>query len=293
MKRKNMFFRTAAALLSLALLCAPVSAAENGFAAKTNDFSKGHSEYSLFDIAVSIPDSWEYTLNNDLGRHEFNAPSGAMMFVAQFSQNERFSDEVSRGIAEYYFADVFEIEDSFLDEYEGDDYYGFVEDLLLSDDSGEYAAACLVVGGQGCAWLIGCVAPEDVDVDRDLTRIFDSLSFPDTVLREAVPDAPAAPAAPVDSADAQINSADIVMVTLANGREVPVRRTVKEGLDAYEEFMATYTAALSSGDLTTYFSLLAQLAEMEAKIDQMEDDLTDEELLYYLEVTTRVVQNMY
>ena len=83
---------------------------------------------------------------------------------------------------------------------------------------------------------------------------------------------------------------------LTSGREVQVRKSVKEALDAYETFMDGYKDAmtkLSNGNFSGYMTFMGEYTELAEKFDNMEDDLTEEESMYYLEVSTRILQKMY
>ena len=87
-----------------------------------------------------------------------------------------------------------------------------------------------------------------------------------------------------------------VRVKLSSGRYVIVRKSVKEALDAYESFMDGYKNALnqlSTGDFSGYLTFMEKYEEYTEKIDALEDDLTDDELLYYYEVIVRVAEKMY
>ena len=85
--------------------------------------------------------------------------------------------------------------------------------------------------------------------------------------------------------------------------ENEIRPEVKEFLDSYEAFTEEYIAFMErfeNADATDlaammgdYASILARYADFAEKVDAMEDDdLTDAELAYYLEVTTRVSQKL-
>ena len=180
---------TMAAAISLLITAFPVT----GYAdVKNNDYSKGHTDYEFFDIEISVPESWTYSVNDELARYEFEIPSGGTMFVAQFPLEDALDKKMAGEIADYYFEDGYEIDESHLDEYAGEGFSGYIKDFELEGRRGDYNATCLVVGGEDCAWLFGCIAVEDIDMDRDLTRIFDSLVFPSDVLKEeAEEEAPA------------------------------------------------------------------------------------------------------
>lgn len=94
----------------------------------------------------------------------------------------------------------------------------------------------------------------------------------------------------------QSSDSETITVKLTSGREVQVRKSVKEALDAYETFMDGYKDAmtkLSNGDFSGYMTFMGEYTELAEKFDNMEDDLTEEESMYYLEVSTRILQKMY
>lgn len=89
---------------------------------------------------------------------------------------------------------------------------------------------------------------------------------------------------------------ELVTVKLSSGKNVKIRKSVKEGLDAYEAFMSEYKTAmenLGTGDYSAYMSYLTKYTEAMEKIDKMQGDLTSDENLYYLDVTMRVLQTLY
>ena len=85
--------------------------------------------------------------------------------------------------------------------------------------------------------------------------------------------------------------------------ESDIRPEVKEFLDSYEAFIDEYAAFMEryanadSGDLAAmmgdYASFMSRYADFAEKLDAMdEDDLTNAELAYYLEVTSRASQKL-
>ncbi len=85
--------------------------------------------------------------------------------------------------------------------------------------------------------------------------------------------------------------------------ETEIRPEVKEFLDSYEAFMNEYVefmqkyqdsdAGSAASMLMDYYSFFARYAEFEEKIDAFEEsDLTNAELAYYIEVTSRVSQKL-
>ena len=91
-------------------------------------------------------------------------------------------------------------------------------------------------------------------------------------------------------------SEEMVSVTLSTGKEISIRKSVKDALDAYEALMDGYKDAInnmSEGNTTAYMTFWTQYTEMAQKVEEIEGELTDDENLYYLEVATRVLQKMY
>ena len=85
--------------------------------------------------------------------------------------------------------------------------------------------------------------------------------------------------------------------------ETDIRPEVKEFLDAYEAYMDEYIAfvekymAADSEDMVAmmgdYYSILARYTEFAEKIEAMdESELTNAEMAYYIEVTSRVSQKL-
>ena len=102
---------------------------------------------------------------------------------------------------------------------------------------------------------------------------------------------PVVTSTPVPSANEET-----VSVTLASGRTVSIRKSVKEALDAYEAFMDSYKDAMtkiSDGDFTGYMTFMTQYEELMEKVGDLEDDLTEDESWYYFEVSMRVLEKMY
>ena len=75
-----------------------------------------------------------------------------------------------------------------------------------------------------------------------------------------------------------------------------IRPEVKEAIDAYEAFIDEYCDFMKRyeesdgtdlGILTDYLTFLSKLKEYADKMDKMEDDLTDAEYWYYIEVLNR------
>ena len=77
-----------------------------------------------------------------------------------------------------------------------------------------------------------------------------------------------------------------------------IRPDVKAAIDSYEAFVDEYCEFMNSYDkndlsqLTSYLSLLAKEIEMEEQFDALEQDLNDQELLYYSEVSLRCSQKL-
>lgn len=80
-----------------------------------------------------------------------------------------------------------------------------------------------------------------------------------------------------------------------------IRPEFKEAMDSYEEFYDGYCEFLRKyKENPTDYTLLAEYADMLSKAEEMEEkfnawdesDLTNEELKYYLDVTTRIQKKM-
>ena len=73
-----------------------------------------------------------------------------------------------------------------------------------------------------------------------------------------------------------------------------IRPEVKEAIDEYEAFMNSYLDFIETYDesdtsaLLKYLDLLAKYEDSTEKFDALEDELTDEETLYYVKVLNRV-----
>lgn len=83
--------------------------------------------------------------------------------------------------------------------------------------------------------------------------------------------------------------------------ENAIRPEVKEAIDAYETFVDEYCEFMkkySESDgtdlsiLTDYFTFMSKLENYSDKMDAMEDDLTDAEYWYYIEVLNRCNEKM-
>ena len=83
--------------------------------------------------------------------------------------------------------------------------------------------------------------------------------------------------------------------------ENTIRPEVKEAIDAYEAFVDEYCEFMkkySESDgtdlsiLTDYFTFMSKLENYSDKMDAMEDDLTDAEYWYYIEVLNRCNEKM-
>ena len=78
-----------------------------------------------------------------------------------------------------------------------------------------------------------------------------------------------------------------------------IRPDVKAAIDSYEAFVDEYCEFMNSYDkndlsqLTSYLSLLAKEIEMEEQFDALEQDLNDQELLYYSEVSLRCSKKLW
>lgn len=83
--------------------------------------------------------------------------------------------------------------------------------------------------------------------------------------------------------------------------EVPangIRPEVKEAIDEYEVFMNSYCDFMETYDesdtsaLLKYLDVLAKYADAEEDFAALEDELTDEETLYYVKVMNRVNERL-
>ncbi len=83
--------------------------------------------------------------------------------------------------------------------------------------------------------------------------------------------------------------------------ENTIRPEVKEAIDAYEAFVDEYCEFMkkySESDgtdlsiLSDYFTFMSKLEDYTSKMDDMEDDLTDAEYWYYIEVLNRCNEKM-
>ena len=115
-------------------------------------------------------------------------------------------------------------------------------------------------------------------------RIIDSISFEETAVGEAVPVVPEGEAEqPREAAVSQ----DLI------------RPEIKEAIDAYEKFMDSYIEFMQNYDsndisaLVRYFEMLEEYSKSMEEFESLEDDdLTQAELLYYLEVESRVANKL-
>ena len=116
------------------------------------------------------------------------------------------------------------------------------------------------------------------------------------------PATPVPTTAPTAEATAEPTS-EPTSETQAAVSEYEIRPEVKEFLDAYEACMDEYVDFMNkymNADPTSmvsmmgdYYSILARYTEFADKIDAFdESELTNEELAYYLEVTSRVSQKL-
>ena len=96
--------------------------------------------------------------------------------------------------------------------------------------------------------------------------------------------------------DAEEETGEEETVEEAEPDENIIRPDVKEAIDAYEEFVDEYLAFMKKYDesdgtdmslLIDYMSFMAKLEEYTDKMENMEDDLTVAESIYYYEVINR------
>ncbi len=84
--------------------------------------------------------------------------------------------------------------------------------------------------------------------------------------------------------------------------EQTIRPEVKEAIDAYEKFIDEYIAFMEKyeesdgsdlGMLMEYMTFISDLEEYLEKMDDLENDLTDAESWYFLEVMNRCNEKIY
>ena len=89
---------------------------------------------------------------------------------------------------------------------------------------------------------------------------------------------------------------ETISVKLSSGKEVTIRKSVKEALDSYELMMKNYKnamAGLSDGDYSGYSDFWSQYTVTMELIDEIEGEMTNDETLYYLEISSHILQDMY
>ncbi len=154
----------------------------------TNDFSKGTTEYNLFDLRLEIPDAWEYFLNEDKGRHEFHIYQDDFLFVQMFPANMVSEDEPS--ILNSHMEDIvfsgYTTEWIWTEEYKSDHFRGMVTDAVLDSGSIEYNAACFTYYGTANIYHIGIINRPEFrhDYNRDLVKIIEYGTFPESLTRD-------------------------------------------------------------------------------------------------------------
>ena len=147
----------------------------------TNDFSKGTSEYTLFDLNLEVPDSWDYYLNAEKNRHEFRMNDGDFMLVQMVPAGAFASDKtslmnhLSESVFSGYTTDWMET-----DEYSSSAFHGMVTDAELISGGKNYNAVCFTLRGAENVYHIGMINQEDAryDYNRDLVRIIESGVYP-------------------------------------------------------------------------------------------------------------------
>ncbi|MBE5808725.1 MAG: hypothetical protein E7317_10365 [Clostridiales bacterium] len=88
---------------------------------------------------------------------------------------------------------------------------------------------------------------------------------------------------------------ETVDVKLASGMTVSVRRDFKELMDFYEDFFDDYVKVITAPvpDPLKSVQMASDMLKYEEELDALEnEDLTDAELTYYLEVTARIEQKL-
>ncbi|MCD7892301.1 MAG: hypothetical protein LUG60_01240 [Erysipelotrichaceae bacterium] len=130
--------------------------------------------------------------------------------------------------------------------------------------------------------------------DRGFNIMYVSLYGDDDEVAEALGKSTGTSSESSESSDSSISSS-----SSSSG----IRDEFKEAMDSYEDFFDEYIAFMEkyasadSGDalsmLSDYSSYLTKYSETMEKMDAWEDDdLTDEELAYYVEVTARITKKL-
>ena len=147
----------------------------------TNDFSKGTSEYTLFDLQLKVPDSWEYYLNAEKNCHEFLMNDGDIMLVQMFpalavdSGESALEEHLKSNVFTGYVTDWIET-----DEYNSPAFRGTVADAGLISGGKNYNATCFTLTAVEGIYHIGVISRADAryDYNRDLVRIIENSIFP-------------------------------------------------------------------------------------------------------------------
>jgi len=137
-------------------------------------------------------------------------------------------------------------------------------------------------------------ASEDADVLNALANVLNAFSaLEEAEEREETPET--SKKAPKASAEKKNwSSGKTVEVEIA-GKKVKVHESLKEAMDQYEELFDEYIELMEDDNpnMTAYASALTKYAEAMEAIDEIdEDELTDGDYAYYIEVMTRVNQKL-
>ena len=139
--------------------------------------------------------------------------------------------------------------------------------------------------------------------DRDLSRIDETFTVPDTDPTNTPAETPNPTPTPTPTQTPTPTPAPTVQPKETAVPNNVIRPKVKEMLDSYEDYMDEYIAFMekyastdASGSLSMlseYSSMMQRYIDFSEKIDKLGDeDLSNAELSYYLEVTNRVNQKL-
>lgn len=148
----------------------------------------------------------------------------------------------------------------------------------------------------------GSIADEDADFLNALTNVINAISALEETEGCDKREQPLKQAAKETSKEASEaisekknwSSGKMVEVEIA-GKKVKVHESLKEAMDQYEKLFDQYIELLEENNMSmvAYANALTKYAEaMEAIEDIDEDELTDGDYAYYIEVTMRVSQKL-
>ncbi len=140
----------------------------------------------------------------------------------------------------------------------------------------------------------GGVANEDADLLNAMANMLNAFSaLEEAEEHEEIPE-PSKKASKENAAKQNWSSGKTVEVEIA-GKKVEVHESLKEAMDQYEELFDQYIEFMEDdgSSMTAYASALTKYAEAMEAIDGIdEDELTDGDYAYYMEVLTRVNQKL-